>query len=70
MHPNRTRACAPADPDQLKQALLGLVVCDHQGLWSLAELDRFLTPAATRPWARSPTGRWSRTPSRTSTPPA
>ncbi len=48
----RIRAEAPDDSTQLKQALLGLVVDDHAGLWSLAELDRHLTPSGdTQPGA-------------------
>lgn len=35
----------PDDSIHLKQALLDLVVEDHDGLWSIAELDRALRPA-------------------------
>ena len=33
------------DPSTLKQALLGLLLEDHPGLWTLAELDRSLRPS-------------------------
>jgi hypothetical protein len=49
MRAQRTPGHAPDDPSTLKQALLGLVVCDHPGLWSLAELDRHLHPSSTEP---------------------
>ncbi len=39
----------PDDPTQLKQALLGLLVHDHQGLWSMTELDRALHPSSDTP---------------------
>ena len=45
MRDHSIRADAPGDPIHLKQALLGLVVDDRPGLWSLAELDRHLTPS-------------------------
>jgi hypothetical protein len=49
MRDQRTPGATPDDPTHLKQALLGLVVDDRPGLWSLAELDRHLTPSgATR----------------------
>ncbi len=41
----RTPGATPSDPIHLKQALLGLVVDDRPGLWSLVELDRHLTPS-------------------------
>ena len=37
--------------DALAQAILGLLIHDHPGLWSLAELDRTLTPSASAPAA-------------------
>lgn len=47
MHDHPIRGCAEADPDgPLKQAVLGLIVYDHQGLWSLSELDRSLQASA------------------------
>jgi hypothetical protein len=51
---HRTRAHAPDDPIQLKQTLLGLVVCDHPGLWSLTELDHYLHPSSDTPAAAEP----------------
>jgi hypothetical protein len=43
-HPN------PALPvDALAQAILGLLIDDHPGLWSLAELDRSLTSSGQTP---------------------
>ncbi len=45
MRDQRTPGVTPDDPTHLKQALLGLVVDDRPGLWSLAELDRHLTPS-------------------------
>ncbi len=45
---------APDDPTQLKQALLGLLVHDHQGLWSMTELDRALHPSSDTPPATEP----------------
>jgi hypothetical protein len=33
------------DPSTLKQALLGLLLEDHSGLWTLAELNRSLRPS-------------------------
>jgi hypothetical protein len=50
----RIRADAPDDPTQLKQALLALVVDDYPGLWSLAELDRYLTPSGDTPPGEEP----------------
>ncbi len=49
-----TRAHAPDDPTQLQQALLGLLVCDHTGLWSLIELDRALHPSSETPTGQEP----------------
>jgi hypothetical protein len=43
---HRTRVHAPDDPIHLKQALLGLLVIDHPGLWSIAELTRSLIPSS------------------------
>jgi hypothetical protein len=40
----------PNPTDALAQAILGLLIDDHPGLWSMAELDRTLTPS-TRPAA-------------------
>lgn len=43
MHDHPIRDSAEKDPyAPLKQAVLGLMVYDHPGLWSLSELDRFL----------------------------
>jgi hypothetical protein len=39
----------PIPADALAQAILGLLIDDHPGLWSLAELDRSLTPSAAEP---------------------
>jgi hypothetical protein len=49
MRDQRTPGHGPDDSIQLKQALLGLVVCDHPGLWSVAELDRHLHPSSDTP---------------------
>ncbi len=49
MRTQRTPGHEPDDPDTLKQALLGLLVCDHPSLWTLAELDRCLTPSSETP---------------------
>jgi hypothetical protein len=46
MRSERIPDADPGDPDSLKQALLGLLVCDHTGLWTLAELDRCLSPSS------------------------
>ncbi len=46
MRDQRIPGDSPADPHILKQALLGLLVCDHTGLWTLAELDRQLHPSS------------------------
>jgi hypothetical protein len=44
MHHNPIPGTQPGDPaEALAQAILGLLVDDHPGLWSLAELDRSLT---------------------------
>lgn len=40
-HPSRNARHDESD-DTLKEALLGLLIHDHAGLWSLAELDRCL----------------------------
>lgn len=45
MHHNPIPGHEPATSAELARALLGLIVCDHPGLWSVAELDRALTPA-------------------------
>jgi hypothetical protein len=45
-------ATEPGDPSEaLAQAILGLLIDDHPGLWSLAELDRSLTPSTAPPAA-------------------
>ncbi len=54
MRDQRTPGHAPDDPAQLKQALLGLVVDDHPGLWTLAELDRHLRPSSDTPPGHEP----------------
>lgn len=47
MHDHPIREGAETDPDgPLKQAVLGLIVYDHEGLWSLSELDRSLQASA------------------------
>jgi hypothetical protein len=47
MHSQRTPAIEPGcSEDSLDEALLGLLVHDHPGLWSLAELTRSLTSSA------------------------
>jgi hypothetical protein len=47
MHDHPIRGGAATDPDRpLKQAVLGLIVYDHEGLWSLSELDRTLQASA------------------------
>jgi hypothetical protein len=46
MHHNPIPGVEPGDPSEaLAQAILGLLIDDHPGLWSLAELDRSLTPS-------------------------
>ena len=43
MHDHPIREVAEMDADgPLMQAVLGLIVYDHPGLWSLSELDRSL----------------------------
>jgi hypothetical protein len=54
MRDQRTPGHEPDDPINLKQALLALVVDDHPGLWSLAELDRYLTPSSDTPPGAEP----------------
>jgi hypothetical protein len=39
----------PIPADALAQAILGLLIDDHPGLWSLTELNRSLTPSAAEP---------------------
>jgi hypothetical protein len=54
MRSQRIQGDPPNESIHLKQALLGLVVCDHQGLWSMAELDRHLTPSGDTPTGEEP----------------
>jgi hypothetical protein len=54
MRDQRISGCVPDDPVHVKQALLGLIVCDHSGLWSMAELDRHLTPSGDTPIGEEP----------------
>lgn len=54
MHPHRIPAGPIPEPVNLKQALLALVVADHAGLWSLAELDRHLHPSSATPLGEEP----------------
>jgi hypothetical protein len=50
MHHNPIPGVEPRDPaDALAQAILGLLIHDHPGLWSLAELDRSLTSSGQAP---------------------
>ena len=53
MHHHPIPACPTAD-DALAQAILGLLTQDHPGLWSLAELDRSLTPSGETPIGEEP----------------
>ena len=46
MRDQRIPGSEPDDPSSLKQALLGLLVQDHTGLWTLTELDRQLHPSS------------------------
>ncbi len=47
MHSQRNSApSAGTSEDSLDEALLGLLVHDHPGLWSLGELSRSLTSSA------------------------
>jgi hypothetical protein len=47
MRTQRIPGPAPdTDPTTLKQALLGLLVVDHAGLWSTTELTRSLIPSS------------------------
>jgi hypothetical protein len=55
MHAHRIPAAPAPDPVNLKQALLALVVSEHAGLWSLAELDRHLNPSSATPPGEEPT---------------
>jgi hypothetical protein len=44
MHQHPIPAQAPGDSEEaIDRALLGLLIHDHPGLWSLSELDRSLT---------------------------
>jgi HD-like signal output (HDOD) protein len=44
----------PIPDPALAEAILGLLIDDHRGLWHLAELDRALTPSsATEPTTRA-----------------
>lgn len=46
---------SPADPLEVhKRALLDLLVEEHQGLWSLDELDRHLQPSEVTRGANDP----------------
>jgi hypothetical protein len=47
MQHNPIPGCLPGDAeDSLDEALLGLLIHDHPGLWSLTELTRSLAPSA------------------------
>ncbi len=47
--------CAPGDhEDALDQAVLGLLIDVHPGLWSLSELDRSLQPSSQTPGGTEP----------------
>jgi hypothetical protein len=46
MRTQRTPGHEPDDFINLKQALLGLLVIDHPGLWSTTELTRSLIPSS------------------------
>ena len=46
MHAQRNPGTEPDDPTQLKHAVLGLLVCDHPGLWGTTELTRSLVPSS------------------------
>ena len=46
MRDQRIPGDQPTDPSTLKQALLGLLLEDHPGLWTLTELDRSLRPSS------------------------
>ncbi len=47
MRTQRIPGHAPeTDPSTLKQAVLGLLVIDHAGLWSITELTRSLIPSS------------------------
>jgi hypothetical protein len=48
MRDQRTPGHEPDDPIQFQRAALDLLVHDHPGLWSLAELDRVLKPGGDR----------------------
>jgi hypothetical protein len=55
MHHNPIPGVQPGDPvDALAQAILGLLIDDHPGLWSLAELDRSLTSSGQTPPGAEP----------------
>ena len=45
MRNQRIQGDLPTDPSTLKPTLLGLLLEDHTGLWTLAELDRHLRPS-------------------------
>ena len=49
MRVQRNPGDRPDDPSTLRQALLGLLLEDHTGLWTLAELDRSLHPSSDTP---------------------
>ena len=47
MHRNPNPGCSPdSAEDSLDEALLGLLVDDYPGLWSLTELNRSLTSSS------------------------
>jgi hypothetical protein len=47
--------CTPGDhEDALDQAVLGLLIHDHPGLWSLSELDRSLQSSGQTPGGAEP----------------
>ena len=43
----------PASDDALARAILDLLTIDHPGHWSMAELDRTLTPSGAPPSSRT-----------------
>ncbi len=45
-NPNPAAGSGCAAEDSVDEALLGLLVCDHPGLWSITELSRSLTSSA------------------------
>jgi hypothetical protein len=55
MHHNPIPGTWLGDPaEALAQAILGLLIDDHPGLWSLSELDRSLTSSGQNPPGAEP----------------